>query len=122
MAEFHENTERAEFEAWYRKGLGFRPDMLYRRDAHGSMLAGYYIRDWTQGQWEGWLERAKRASGVALREVPVTLGQVEELARTMWKGEPVPGRVLRFGAAVLGLADAAGVPGTPETKENSDGR
>lgn len=50
-------------------------------------------------------------------EVRVTLEQVEELAKTMWKGEPVPGRVLRFGAAVLGLSDAA----TAGVKEASRG-
>jgi len=62
VAEFNEGAERAAFEAWYRGNPGFRPDMLYRRDMPGSMLAGYYIRDWTQGQWEGWRERAKRAA------------------------------------------------------------
>lgn len=55
-----------------------------------------------EGSRAGW----EVALGVALPEVPVTLKQVEQLAKTMWKGEPVPGRVLRFGAAVLGLADA----------------
>jgi hypothetical protein len=37
----------------------------------------------------------------------VPLSEVEALARTMWRGEVLPGRVLRFGAAVLGLVDAA---------------
>jgi hypothetical protein len=39
--------------------------------------------------------------------VAVSLEEIERLARTMWRGEPLPGRVLRFGAAVLGLCDAA---------------
>lgn len=37
-----------------------------------------------------------------------TMEEVEQLARTMWRGEVLPGRVLRFGAAVLGLVDAKG--------------
>lgn len=58
-------------------------------------------------KWFALQRHLSSADGVAMREVPVTLEQVEAIAKTMWKGEPVPGRVLRFGAAVLGLADAA---------------
>jgi len=41
----------------------------------------------------------------------VSLAEVEQLAQTMWRGEVLPGRVLRFGAAVLGLIEAAGQGG-----------
>jgi hypothetical protein len=56
---------------------------------------------------------APDAGDVELPEVSVTLDEVAALAKTMWKGEPLPGRVLRFGAAVLGLADAARTRGVP---------
>lgn len=63
-----------------------------------------FLRGKRFGYSEGYL--AGRDS-TGCKEELVSLEQVEELAKTMWKGEPLPGRVLRFGAAVLGLVDAA---------------
>lgn len=95
-------------------------------DGNTGLREGWKFAGWSweqdcfcegRGKAIGWLPFDAPAAGVSgMREVPVTLEQVEQLAKTMWKGEPVPGRVLRFGAAVLGLADAAGVPEVDTSK------